>query len=249
MGKKNDSSSEAGIGNKILSVIITILIVIILLGVLVACVKLDVGGVGNNVFRPIIKDVPVLKKILPQATDEQMVKENNYTYDNIADAVERIKELELKTDELNSQNEELSTQISDYISEINRLKAFEEQQETYEKNLKEFNENIVFNNNAPDIEEYKSYYEEIDPENAQEIYRQVIEQLQADEEIQSLASTYAKMEPKNAAQALESNKDLSLVCEILTNMSEKAMAGIMDQMSAEYAATITSKIKSQTGAN
>lgn len=249
MAKNNDSGMESSsIFNKILSIIITLLIIVIILGIFIACVKLDVGGLGNKVLRPIIKDVPVINKILPKASDEQLAQENNYTYDNIADAVERIKELELEIDNLNKKNDDILGESSEYVAEIDRLKVYEQQQEEYEKNVKDFNENIVFNDNAPSIEEYKKYYAQIEPENAENIYRQVVEQLEADETVKSLASTYSKMDAKTAAAALEKNSDISLVCKILTNMSEKSMALIMDQMTSEYAAKITNKINSSTGA-
>lgn len=246
---KDNSEESIGVGSKILSFIITLLIICILLGILVACVKLDVGGIGNNLLRPVIKDVPVLNNILPKASDQQISQENNYTYDNIADAVEKIKELEKENDKLREENDDINSKVSDLKTEVKRLKVFEEQQLEYEKNVKQFNEDIVFNDNAPEISEYKSYYEMIEPENASSIYRQVIEQLQADETITELAGTYSKMEPSAAAKALEQNDNLSLVCKILTNMSQKAMAQIMDQMSADYAAKVTKKINSSSGAN
>ena len=247
---KNDNSvvETSSVGSKILSIIITLLIVLILLGVFVTCIKLDIGGIGNKVLRPIIKDVPVINKILPKASDEQLAVENNYSFDNLSDAVERIKQLEKANDMLAQENTDLTNKTGEYIDEIDRLKIFEIQQLEYEANVKKFNEDVVFNENAPDIEEYKAYYEQIQPENAEEIYRQVIEQLQAEETVVSLANTYSKMDPSAAAKALETNDNLSLVCEILTNMSEKSMAEIMDEMSSEYAAKVTNKIKSTSGA-
>ena len=70
MAKSENTDDELKAGSKILSVIITLLIVVILLGIIAACIKLDVGGIGNNVLRPVIKDVPVLNKILPKASNE-----------------------------------------------------------------------------------------------------------------------------------------------------------------------------------
>lgn len=245
----NDVVETSSVGSKILSIIITLLIVLILLGVFITCIKLDIGGIGNKVLRPIIKDVPVINKILPKATDEQLALENNYSFDNLSDAVERIKQLEIANDKLVQENNSLTDKSGEYIDEINRLKIFETQQLEYEANVKKFNEDVVFNENAPDVEEYKNYYEQIEPENAQEIYRQVIEQLQSEETVVSLALTYSKMDPSAAAKALETNDNLTLVCEILTNMSEKSMAAIMDEMSSEYAAKVTNKIKSTSGAH
>lgn len=248
MAKSENTDDELKAGSKILSVIITLLIVVILLGIMAACIKLDVGGIGNNVLRPVIKDVPVLNKILPKASNEQLSKENNYSYDNISDAVEKIKQLEKENDKLKADYDDINSKVSDYQAEIKRLKVFEDQQADYEEKVKKFNEDIVYNDNAPDISEYKAYYDEIEPDNAQEIYRQVVEQLQADETTKSLATAYAKMDSGAAAKALETNDDISLVCKILKNMSEKSMAAIMNQMTPEFAAKVTKKINSSTGA-
>ena len=46
-------------------VLVTILIVIIWLAILALLIKLDVGGFGSEVLTPVLKDVPVVNKILP----------------------------------------------------------------------------------------------------------------------------------------------------------------------------------------
>ena len=64
MAKKKEKDIELKKGNKILSAIIAILVILIILGIFAICVKLDVGGLGNNVLRPLIKDIPGINKIL-----------------------------------------------------------------------------------------------------------------------------------------------------------------------------------------
>ena len=56
--------------NKLVIVFVTILIVLIWLAIFVLLIKLDIGGFGSNVLRPVLKDVPVLNMILPEASDE-----------------------------------------------------------------------------------------------------------------------------------------------------------------------------------
>lgn len=60
------------------------------------------------------------------------------------------------------------------------------------KRVEEFDKNVVFAEAAPDIEEYKKYYEEINPATAEEIYRQVVEQIQYDAAIVEYANIYRK---------------------------------------------------------
>lgn len=98
----------------------------------------------------------------------------------------------------------------------------------------------MFNENAPDISEYKAYYESIDPANAEVLYKQVIQQQEASEEIQEYANTYASMKPKQAAALMEKmTDDLKLVAKILENMAVDARAKILDAMDPEVAARLT----------
>lgn len=242
MAKNKQKDVELKKGNKILSAIIAILIILIILGIFAICVKLDVGGLGNNVLRPLIKDVPVINKILPKPSDEQLIEENNYGYEDITEAVEQIKKLQEENDKLKKDYDDIYDEAAEYLEEITRLKEFEEKQLTYEKLIKQFNEEIVFNKNAPDLSEYKKYYESIYPENAAEIYRQVIEQFHVDETITNLANTYGNMDPAAAAQAIQDLDDITLACKILSSMSQKKMAAIMNEMPSEFAADITEKI-------
>ncbi len=113
----------------------------------------------------------------------------------------------------------------------------------FDKRVAEFNEKIVFNDNAPDISEYRSYYESIEPENAEKIYRQVMQRERYNEKAKELATYYANMEAESAAQVMsEMDEDLDLICDILQNMSEKQAAAILQAMNTEYAAQITKKI-------
>lgn len=61
----------------------------------------------------------------------------------------------------------------------------------------------------------------MDADNAAEIYRQVLEQLQMDEVIQNLADYYASMDPANAAAVFEEmTGDLEKVAKILSCMKK-----------------------------
>ena len=53
-------------------------------------------------------------------------------------------------------------------------------------------EEVVFSDQAPDIQQYKTYYESIDPENAEVLYKQVVEQITYDSQVEDYAKTYSK---------------------------------------------------------
>lgn len=227
-------------GNKIVSFLIALVIVIIWLAVFALLIKLDVGGFGSKVLTPVLKDVPIVNQILPNS---QNTDEEGNTYRTLDEALARIKELELQLDSMDSSGSANSDYISELETENARLKEFEDNQKEFEKRVADFEENVVFNDKAPDIEEYKAYYESIDPDNAAKIYKQVVEQIQADQSLVEQGERYAKMEPANAAQILEvMTGDLDLVCGILKNMKTEESAAIIAEMSPEYAAKVTKKM-------
>lgn len=227
-------------GSKVLSFLIVLLIIIIWLAVFAVLIKADVGGFGSNVLTPILKDVPVLNRILPGASYEDNSGESYRTLD---EAMARIKELEEELAAVHTSGSANSDYISQLESENVRLKEFEKKQKDFEERVKEFDKNVVFNDKAPDIAEYKAYYEEIAPDNAAEIYRQVVEQQQADQNIIAQAERYAAMDPAKAASILEvMTGDLDLVSDILSTMESDVSAEILQEMSPEYAAKITKKM-------
>ncbi|WP_310603694.1 hypothetical protein [Anaerosporobacter sp.] len=235
-------------GSRILTVLIAVLIVLIWLAVFAVLVKFDVGGFGSGVLRPILKDVPVINRILPDVSDDVVAEENDYEYNDIAKANARIKELERQLENSQGSNATNDSTILSLQAENARLQVFEDNQLEYERKLKEFNEEVVFAEQAPDIEEYKKFYEEIEPTNAGEIYRQVLEQLAADELIQEQADRFAKMDPKVAAQTMqEMTGDIKLVCQILKAMKPAQSAVIMDEMDPLFNAKVAKRLSTLEG--
>lgn len=230
-------------GSRIVTVLITIFIILIWLAVFALLVKFDVGGFGSNVLRPVLKDVPVINKILPDVSDDQLAYENDYAYSDIGKANARIRELEKQLEDLTNNASSSSQSVLDLQTEVARLKVFEDNQINYEKNLKKFNEEVVFGKKAPEIEEYKKYYEQIDPGNAAEIYRQVIEQLQSDKLILEQADRFAKMDPGVAASTMqEMTGDIDLVCKILKAMKPAQSAAVMDEMDPLFNAKVVKRL-------
>ncbi len=248
MAKKNKSQvnsdkNEKGKGSKIIAAVIGLVIVIIWLAIFAVLIKLDVGGFGSSILRPLLKDVPVINKILPEVSDEQLAYENDYPYKSMDDAIARIKELELENEELKTNGSGNSDRIKELEAEVARLKVFEDNQLAFEDRVKDFEKNIVFGDKAPDIEEYKAYYESINPTNAEEIYRQVVEQMQIAESIQQKADIYKKMKPDAAAAVLQDmTADIDLVAQMLLCMKPAESSAILAEMDSIMAAKITKKM-------
>ncbi len=239
----NEGDEQEGIISKIISILIWLFIVVILMSIIIIFIKLDIGKIGSGVLRPILKDVPVVNWILPEVSDTIIADEEGYEYDNLTDAVNKVKELQQQLQSLEKTKTENEKTLQDLNTEVARLKAFEEASEEFNKRVLDFDTNVVMNEKAPSIEEYIAYYEGINPENAAEIYRQVIEQQQIEEKIKLEGERYSKMDPEAAANALQvMTGDLDLVAKILMSMNTSKSALIMQEMEADFCAKITKKM-------
>ncbi len=250
MAKKNiekRDGNEESFGSKLLSVFFVILIIVVWLAIIAALIKFDIGGFGSSVLRPILKDVPVISKILPEPSEEQLKQEaeENPDEDQIAtlsQAKGMIEKLEEENEKLNKNNKSLKEENADLAKEIERLKVFEENQNAFQIQKEEFYREIVYGENAPDADTYSKWYESIDSANAEAIYRQVISQQSVDNDLKDLAKTYENMKPAEAAEVLQKIGNLDTVAEILGAMKTDARAKVMDQMDASFAANVTKKL-------
>lgn len=221
--------------------IIVILIVIIWMAILALLIKLDIGGFGSGVLRPILKDVPVINRILPEPTStEEYVGD----FDNLPDALAEIERLNKQIDELKSElakgGDEESEEVKALKEEIVRLRTFEDSQVEFQKLKTEFYEEVVFSDKAPEIEQYKAYYEEIDPDNAEYLYKQVVAQIETDKIMDEYVKAYSEMKPKQAAAIFnEMGDNLDLVAKILGQMDTNARAKILGVMDKELASKLT----------
>ena len=173
--KGEEAEEEEEGGSKLAVVLATIVFIAIWLAILALIVKMDIGGFGSTVLQPILKDVPVINKILPE-TEEEPVVDAQYPYTTLDEAINRIKELELELSDAQSQSQGSSDSVAQLEAEVARLREFENEQSAFEEEKTKFYKEVVFNENAPDISEYRAYYESIDPANAEVLYKQVVQQ-------------------------------------------------------------------------
>ena len=220
---------------------VTVVIVIIWVAILCLLIKLDVGGFGSGVLAPVLKDVPVVNKILPaDATVTTDDVESYGGYTSLREAVDYIKELELQLEDAQAASSVDSEELTELRAEIERLKTFEDAQVEFERIKTEFYEEVIYAENGPGAEEYQKYYQTIDPTTAEHLYKQVVQQLEASEQIQDYAQTYAEMEPERAAAIFEEmTDDLALAAKILNQMKPADRGNILGAMDAETAARIT----------
>lgn len=223
----------------------TVAIVCIWLAILCVLIKLDVGGFGSNVLTPVLKDVPVVNKILPGTkTQKESVsddEEGSYSgYNSLKEAVEQIKVLQLQLEQADLKADTLEEENQKLRDEIERLETFEDSQVEFERIKTQFYEEVIYADNGPGVEEYQKYYETIDPATAEFLYKQVVGQLEESKEVQDYAQAYSEMKPKQAAGIFEEmTNNLDLAARILKEMDAEARGDILGVMDPEIAAKLT----------
>ncbi|MBQ8262094.1 MAG: hypothetical protein IJZ00_07400 [Lachnospiraceae bacterium] len=220
---------------------VTLFIILIWIAILCILVKLDVGGFGSNVLTPILKDVPVINRILPaDPTTETEDLEAYYGYTSLADAVERIRVLEMELASAQSMNTTNLSEIEQMKAEITRLQTFEAQQVEFQRIKTEFYEEVIYAENGPGPEAYQEYFESMDPATAEYLYQQVIQDLQVDSQMSEYAEAYAAMEPEQAAGIFNTmTNNIELVGEILWAMDPADRGLILGAMDPDMAAQVT----------
>lgn len=231
---------EPGSGSVFL---VTFIIVLIWIAILCLIVKLDLGGFGSNVLTPVLKDVPVVNLILPKNSDTEVPADDSQSYggySSLQEAVDYIKELELELERAKSANTENTDEVSQLKAEIERLKTFEDSQLEFEKIKTQFYEEVVYADKGPGIEEYKKYYESMDPVTAEYLYKQVAAQTEETDEVKDYAKAYSEMKPKQAAAIFEDMTDnLDLAARILSVMDAADRGKILGAMDPVVAAQLT----------
>ncbi len=221
--------------------LVTVVIVAIWLAILCLLIKLDVGGFGSNVLAPVLKDVPVINKILPAESVITTDDEEAYGgYTSLREAVDYIKQLELELEQAQSSSNTDSEEMDQMRAEIERLQTFEDAQVEFERIKNDFYEEVVYADKGPGAEAYQKYYESMDPTTAEYLYKQVVQQQEASKEIKDYAQAYADMKPKEAAAIFENmTDDLELAAKILNQMSTEDRGKILGVMDPTVAARLT----------
>ena len=241
IAKQEDELEDGNEGNSLLTFGATILIVALWLAVICVIIKLDIGGFGSSVVTPILKDVPVLNRILPGNSVTETTNSGAYGgYTSLQDAVDQIKSLELQLEQIQNASSAKDEELDQLKAEVLRLKEFDNQQVEFQRIQKEFYDEVVYSDKGPGAEEYKKYYESMDPATAEYIYKQVVTQLQESQEVQDYAAAYSAIKPKQAAAIFEQmTNNLDLAARILNVMSADDRGAILGAMNSEVAAKIT----------
>lgn len=240
------AKKPGGILRSVFMVLLALLIIMaVSTGVFYFTVKNNVNGLADR-LRPRIKNIPVLNLALPgepeeddpeKLTHEQLViKYNEYRQKN--------KELKKSLDEANSTIDELNKKLAsimdeEAILEENRqtLDKITSEKKNIDDEKKQLSEMIA----RGDTEGFREYFEKVDKETAEEIYKEIVEKEALEEEKKALGKSFASMEPERAAQVLAElyKKDKEVLLDIFEGLKTSAGASILSEMDPQTAAEIT----------
>lgn len=223
---------------------VTFVIVLIWIAILCLIIKLDFGGFGSNVLAPVLKNVPIINMILPSVSEEDTAspeqQEEYGGYSSLKDAVDYIKELELELERAQTSQTSNAEELAELKAQVERLKTFEDNQVDFQRVVTEFYEEVVYADKGPGIEEYRKYYEEMNPATAEYLYKQVIQQSEESKKISEYVESYSSMKPASAAAIFAQMTDnLDLVSRILGAMDSEKRGSILAAMDPELASRLT----------
>lgn len=241
IARQEEEMAEEGDSGGFFTFFATVGIVIVWLAIICVVIKLDVGGFGSGVLTPLLKDVPVVSWVLPTPKAPTLDStDNNPEGYTMTEALERISQLELELEQAKGGNLSRDEEIAELKAEVVRLQEFENKQLEFQRITTSFYEEVIYAEKGPGAEEYRKYYEEIDPTTAEYLYKQVVKQLEESKEVLDYAAAYSGMKPKQAAGIFEQMTDnLNLVARILGVMNAEERGEILGAMDPEVAAKLT----------
>ena len=117
-------------GSRLAVFFVTLVIIVIWMAILVLLIKMDVGGFGSTVLKPLLKDVPYINQILPDVAEEGVLsteEENTeYPYTTLDEAVARIKALEIElqnAQNANADSQNRNQELEDQSAQLEEYKA------------------------------------------------------------------------------------------------------------------------------
>lgn len=220
-----------------------LLTLIIAFGILAAMVRLNVGGVAENVFAPLVADVPGLRGILPPEMRRQTAAEIAAEQLAMEQAVaeEQAAEESLAAAEQASEEASLAAEESRIAAES---MAAEEEARAEESLAAEESRAAAESEAAVESEAESRAAAESEAAAASEAESRAAAESEAAASLQDYVDTYSEMAPKEAAKIFDSMMPDQgrLVAMILGELLPKQRSDILSNMSTDHAVWLTEQI-------
>ncbi|MGE4282495.1 MAG: MotE family protein [Clostridia bacterium] len=236
--KKKTGAKSEGLLTKVLLVVI----ILLLLSLPLLIIKFDVRGMGQKV-RPLLEDIPYVQKVLPpkpDPTDPKFMNKKELT-ESFLSYKEQFEQLSLESNSLKKELELLSNVEQNYEQFQKDQDKLEEEKVKLqqERQQLEADKNSFFQDIADEKKtDFKAYFEKIHKEEAQQLYKEILEDEKIDQQIKEYVSFYENMDAENAAKIFDemSTSKMDLIVSILKNMNREQAAEILAAMNITNAA-------------
>lgn len=208
------------------------LILLAVLGLTVGVLVFNINSWRDVYVRPVLEKIPVVGSLLPPITEEGALASKSRS-----ELVKEVESLNSEIEFLNEENLKLTGEIADNNSvsqEYDDLQAREEELLTEKADLDK-----ALADGNPDA--FIQYFEEISPDNATAIYRDLKGQVISNQELKDYVAKYSAMDADACAKIFEELilTDSDLVVLILKNMNNDFAGEVIAAMTPANGATVT----------
>lgn len=230
---------------KAMCALICVAVIALLLGGMVAMVKLDVGGFASTTLAPVIADVPVIRSILPKdlqkktageiAAEEQAAQQAAQT-----DTASNAQADTTATEQVVSDTQVADTQVADTQVADTQLQT--DTQTTAAGQSQANGQNTAGTQSQTNGQNAAGTQSQANAQNNTED-TQSTEDAQAisDAALKDYVDTYTNMKPKDAATVFDTMMpdQMLLITKILKEMTPAQRSAILSKMDAQNASDIT----------
>jgi len=255
MKRSTENEKEKSKTNNITFTILAFLTALIIMGGILAgsfyfIIHNNIYGLREKYETQLIT-MPLLKWALPKPTDPDDPK---YLNDN--EMREKYTQIKTERDELIKQLEQANTEIGSlkiYKDEYEKsIKEREKEKEIIEKQLIEIDESqeeiqkLAAENNK---DGFKKYFESMDKETAEKIYREIMIDEKITKEEKNIIQIYESMDESAAAKIFDEMGEtkMQLVVGLLSGIKKEKASGILAEMEPSFASKVTEEIAKKIG--
>jgi len=215
--------------------LIALLIIALIVIALAAAIALNLFGFRDAIVNNVLVHIPIVNNLVdPVEVEADLTPEELEAKVSALEA--EIARLEQSADADAEEIERLRTVNTTYLKELDNLRDIEKQQLQFKADRENFDRMVAENDKTA----FRSFYETMNPVNAEQIYREIVGDATVTKQMRDYVATFTAMDETNAAKGLEqmSSSDPDLVVRILLTMDADSRGAIMNEMTAQTVANL-----------
>jgi len=231
--EREDKKRNKGAGPKV----VPLLILILIIGGAAWVVGSNQFGLRDTYVMPLLRQIPIINNVVPAASAAPGDALTSMTNDEL---IAMINQLQTQVTQNQSTIDGLNQTLQTDADTIANLKTYQDAQTQFAQDKAAFEQEIALNN----PQAFMDYFQGQEPDNAAQIYQQVVGNAQNDKMVKQYISSISQMDDSPAAAMLSAliPTDMDLVVNIMKNLSSDRAAAILSAMNAQDAAAITKQM-------